>query len=46
MKSNKHKSGKSSDNLGEDFDDEMEETKEGKIFGDEKKIMFQEGKRK
>ena len=44
MKSNKHKSGKSSDNLGEDFDDEMEETKEGKIFGDEKKSCFRKEK--
>jgi hypothetical protein len=34
MKSHKHKSGKSSDDLDENFDDEMEETKEGKIFGD------------
>ena len=44
MKSHKHKSGKSSDNLGENFDDEMEETKEGKIFGDEKKSCFRKEK--
>ena len=44
MKSNKHKREKSSDNLGEDFDDEMEETKEGKIFGDEKKSCFRKEK--
>jgi len=44
MKSHKHKSGKSSDNLGENFDDEMEETKEGKIFGDEKRSCFRKEK--
>ena len=44
MKSHKHKSGKSSDDLDENFDDEMEETKEGKIFGDEKKSCFRKEK--
>ena len=44
MKSNKHKSGKSSDELDENFDEEMEETKEGKIFGDEKKSCFRQEK--
>ena len=44
MKSHKHKSGKSSDNLGENFDDEMEENKEGKIFGDEKRSCLKKDK--
>ena len=44
MKSHKHKSGKSSDDLDENFDDEMEETKEGKIFGDEKRSCFRKEK--